>query len=49
MTVKIDTTFGIRKAGFMTIETTFGSRKTTGVGCNISGVLRNIVLIVKNC
>ena len=32
----------------MTIETTFGSRKTTGVGCNISGVLRNIVLIVLN-
>ena len=32
----------------MTIETIFGIRKTTGVGCNLSVVLQNIVLIVKN-
>ena len=40
--------FGSHKAGVMTIETTFDIRKTTGVVCNISGVLSNIVLIGKN-
>ena len=48
-------TFGSREAvavfsngAFERRHLAFGSRKTTGVVCNISGVLRNIVLIGKN-